>query len=126
MSTTRSGSCMCGAIRFEARGEPDLVAACHCLSCRKHSGAPVAVFADYRRDHVDFHGDGMNLYQSSPGVYRGFCAHCGSTLTYQADNASQTVCIHIGALEPGCDLVPVRNDNSQDRIDWVHIELPGS
>ena len=33
---------MCGAVRYEVRGEPFLVSYCHCRSCRKHNGGPVA------------------------------------------------------------------------------------
>ena len=32
------------------RGQPDAVMWCHCQSCRKHSGAPVSVFAAFRRE----------------------------------------------------------------------------
>ena len=34
MTVTRTGRCMCGAIRFEARDEPFDVTHCHCHSCR--------------------------------------------------------------------------------------------
>jgi hypothetical protein len=44
------GGCLCGSVRFQATGEPKWVAWCHCQSCRKHSGAPVSVFAAFERD----------------------------------------------------------------------------
>ncbi len=31
----RSGSCRCGARRFEVRAEPAITAACHCRGCQK-------------------------------------------------------------------------------------------
>ena len=37
---TYAGGCMCGAVRYEASGEPFSVNHCHCLSCRKHNGGP--------------------------------------------------------------------------------------
>ena len=44
--TEQTGGCLCGDIRFRLTGAPYEVDYCHCHSCRKHTGAPVSVFAD--------------------------------------------------------------------------------
>ena len=36
--TTLSGSCLCGAVRYEATGEPKRFVHCHCSRCRKATG----------------------------------------------------------------------------------------
>ena len=46
MPDTRTASCNCGAIRIEARGQPVRVGLCHCMTCRKESGAPYTAYAD--------------------------------------------------------------------------------
>jgi hypothetical protein len=57
MSDQFEGGCLCGTVRFVAAGLPESVAWCHFDSCRKHSSAPVSVFAEYRRDsYVDTKG----------------------------------------------------------------------
>ena len=35
---TRTGSCLCGAVRFKTRGDLRGVVYCHCSQCRKQSG----------------------------------------------------------------------------------------
>jgi len=50
MSDQFEGSCLCGAARFVATGQPESVAWCHCESCRKHSGALVSVFVAFKRN----------------------------------------------------------------------------
>ena len=81
MGGTSEGGCLCGAVRLIASGEPLNVAWCHCQSCRRHSGAPVFVFVDFRRDAYTVTNEEITKFSSSPGRLREFCARCGSTLT---------------------------------------------
>ena len=83
--TEQTGGCLCGDVRFRLVGAPYAVDYCHCHSCRKHTGAPVSAFADCKGGVVEFTKGAPTLYESSPGVRRGFCARCGSTLTYETD-----------------------------------------
>lgn len=41
-----SGGCLCGAIRYEAKGTPVNSNYCHCASCRKHAGALLSRLLD--------------------------------------------------------------------------------
>ena len=72
MSDQFEGGCLCGTVRFVATGQPESVAWCHCQSCRKHSGAPVSVFAAFKRvAYVVTKGE-ITKFNSSPGRWRGF------------------------------------------------------
>ena len=39
---THTGGCRCGAVRFEASGEPFCATYCHCSDCRTAPGAPAS------------------------------------------------------------------------------------
>src|SRR6476619_4245575 len=43
-SSTWTGSCFCGAVRFTVSGEPTAMGYCHCESCRSWAAAPVNAF----------------------------------------------------------------------------------
>src|SRR6266576_5513586 len=85
MSDQFEGSCLCGAVRFVATGQPESVAWCHCESCRKHSGAPVSVFVAFKRAAYVVAKGEITKLNSSPGKLRGFCVRCGSALTCESE-----------------------------------------
>jgi len=46
-NTTYDGGCLCGSVHFRAVGTPKWILWCHCQSCRRHGGAPVAAFGAF-------------------------------------------------------------------------------
>lgn len=76
-----TGRCRCGAISYEAEGEPAHSALCHCADCRRSSGAPMVSWSLFPRDRVRIEGTPRS-YESSPGTTRQFCGTCGTGLFY--------------------------------------------
>ena len=75
------GSCLCGAVRFEATAEPAGYAACHCSQCRKQSGH---VWSSAHVADAALRIEGkVRWYQSSEKARRGFCPICGSFLFWK-------------------------------------------
>jgi hypothetical protein len=119
MTTLSTGGCLCGAVRFRLTGAPYEIDYCHCASCRRHTGAPVSVFLDLKRKDVEFTKGTPAYYASSPGVRRGFCGTCGSTLTYETDDE---IHIHIGAMDRPQDFAPHGKASfPEERLPWFHL-----
>ncbi len=82
-SNGHSGGCLCGRVRYRTSGPLRPVIACHCEQCRRTSGHFVAAsrvpLSGFRVERED----GLRWYESSPGIHRGFCAVCGSSLFWQ-------------------------------------------
>jgi hypothetical protein len=77
-----TGSCLCGAIRFEVSGELHPPDACHCTMCRKTSGH-IWASTDLPRTAVTIRGEeNVTWYRSSEKVRRGFCKTCGASLFF--------------------------------------------
>ena len=114
-----SGGCSCGRIKFIVFGAPVLVAACHCADCRRHTGAPVAVYADVRVTAFRPLGEPIDWFETSPGAFRGFCIRCGSTLAFKGENSPAMINLHIGAFDLPALLPPTRNECTSARLPWL-------
>ncbi|BGP04765.1 hypothetical protein OF846_000197 [Rhodotorula toruloides] len=47
-------SCHCGAVRYEAKGEPELSVCCHCHTCQIVHGATSQRALIFKKDHIKF------------------------------------------------------------------------
>ena len=123
-----SGGCMCGAVRYEARGESFSIAHCHCHSCRKNNGGPVVTLAGYLKSQVTFSGKERSLYASSPAVLRAFCSNCGTPLTWEGDagELGQVIELHISTFDDPEAMVPTCHAFYPERISWFDVadDLP--
>ena len=119
-----AGGCMCGAVRYQAHGAPFAVNHCHCVSCRKHNGAPLVTLAGYRADQVVFSGEQRQIYQSSPGVGRAFCGKCGTPLTWEGEVPKIdgiVIEIHLSTFDDPNRLVPTSHVFDSERISWFDV-----
>ncbi len=120
MSAARGGGCSCGRIRFVVHGAPLLVAACHCVDCRRHTGAPVSVYVDVLAAQLEMQGAPIDWFETSPGAERGFCARCGATLAFRGANLPLEIHIHVGAFDDPAAFAPTDNEYTEQRLPWLH------
>lgn len=93
-----TGSCLCGAVRFEVSCDLPAPDGCHCSACRKWSGH-YFVSTDVPRAAVKIEGeDKLTWYRSSEKARRGFCSVCGSSLFWDPLHRDWTG-IAMGAFE---------------------------
>ena len=113
-----AGGCMCGAVRFDATGEPLHIGYCHCRSYRHHTGAPVAAMLVFKPDKVKFTAGERRIYNSSPGIERGFCGQCGTPLTWEGHGL---ISLQIGTLDDPDEHAPTLHWRYEERIPWCDV-----
>ena len=127
----RIAQCGCGRLKVRVRGEPQVVAACHCDFCQKHTGSAFRVssfFADdqiveIKGDPKAYNGleiDGVGLDGSDQyGTTFHFCGTCGSTVYWTTDLMTGYHGIAVGSfVDP--DFPPPTMENCTElRHHWV-------
>jgi hypothetical protein len=116
------GGCLCGAVRDQARGVPRYLCFCHCVSCRRAAGAPMVPWATFARAELNITRGTLTQYRSSPGVLRGFCAVCGSSLTYLNEARADDIDLALASLDDPHELAPIVHMWVKDKLPWVSIE----
>ena len=86
----KTGSCLCGAVKFEMSGPLRAVIACHCRQCRKQTGNYMSATAVKDGYLTLTEARGLKWYRSSNKARRGFCQECGSTLFWKGDGRDYT------------------------------------
>lgn len=92
------GSCLCEAVRYRVTGPLRPVIACHCVQCRKTYSNFAAFSAARRGDLEIYNAESVAWFESSPGVRRGFCRYCGSSLFWDCDGLDY-VSVSAGTLD---------------------------
>lgn len=123
------GGCLCGKVRFVITGSLEFAAHCHCRSCQMASGAGFATWAGMKTSSLTFVKGAIKTCETSPGVERGFCDNCGTSLTY-ANEAGWPGVISILAvtLDDPALVKPTAHVFTSHQQPWVKLcdGLPGS
>ena len=116
------GGCLCGAVRYRARGTPLTVVHCHCLQCRGSSGAPFMTWATFPEENVVFSGTRSKIFASSDTAHRRFCPRCGTQIVWIATPSRGTIDIAVASLDDPNRLSPTCHLFVKRRIAWLHID----
>ncbi len=118
-----AGSCLCGAVEYEARGPILAIARCHCVQCRKASGAEFATNGSVAREHFRLlRGEELlGRFESSPGVFRVFCGRCGSPLFKEDAKHPYQVRLRLGCLDSELTEAPFAHLYVSEKPSWSEI-----
>lgn len=116
-----TGGCQCGAVRFAVTGALGHASICHCRMCQKAFGGFYAPLVSVREGTLEWTRGEPARFQSSNHVKRGFCAQCGTPLTYEAPDG---IALAIGAFDHPQAIRPVVQYGLEGRMPW-HGALDG-
>lgn len=105
-----TGSCFCGAIRYQLNAEPLIVHACHCTDCQRQIGGAFAINAVIEAANVELlAGAPVITTVTAPSgkphdIYR--CADCGSPVWSDYQSRKSIFFIRVATLDEPARLPP--------------------
>jgi hypothetical protein len=115
-----TGGCQCGAVRYRVKGEPQHNCLCHCVDCRKSTGAPMVGWAAFAEADFAIEQGEATTYNSSGASLRSFCPTCGTGLYFRnAEMLPGIVDIQTVTLDDPDALPPTAQIQVAERIGWM-------
>jgi hypothetical protein len=121
-----TGGCLCGALRYEARGAPLYAGHCYCADCRKASGSGFLPYMGFARAAISFTGASRAFaVRAANGnqAVRNFCPVCGSLVFGGPRDSAAEFTLYAGSLDDPSQFEPTAAIFTQDRPAWA--VLPG-
>ena len=121
-----TGSCLCGAIRYELNIPITELRACHCKDCQKASGTGGTVNAMIL-------SSALRITQGTPKrftkkadsgrtLHRFFCGDCGSPLFSRREVLPEITSLRIGTLDNAPPMKITTNIWTESARPWAHID----
>ena len=126
MTDRLTGGCFCGAVRFKIDGPEEFACFCHCNSCQRAAGAPVVAWATYARNTLRVTRGEMHFFHSSPGVTRGICSTCGTSISYEHADRPGDIDLTLNSLDDPSAPSLRAHIWTEDQSPWLILgdELP--
>jgi hypothetical protein len=117
-----SGGCLCGALRYEVRGEALYAGHCYCADCRKASGSGFVPYMGFAREAIRFTGASRAFaVRAANGneAVRNFCPVCGSLVFGGPRDSAATFTLYAGSLDDPSQFAPTAAIFTSGRPAWA-------
>jgi hypothetical protein len=120
--TRYPGRCFCGDVKFTVTGPEKYACFCHCESCRRAAGGTSVPWATFAREDFLVTDGEMAAHRSTPGVTRGLCRVCGTSLTYENESRAGQIDVTLTSFDDPSAFSPRSHIWVEDKLPWVAID----
>src|SRR5258705_3265082 len=116
-----TGGCQCGAVRYALHVTPQNAQACHCRMCKRATGGLFAALAGAPRAEFAWTRGTPAFFSSSNLAQRGYCAQCGTPLSFAYEQPEARIYVTMGSLDDPGRVPIVRHYGIESRLPWVQF-----
>ena len=104
MSHTHKGGCLCGSVRYQVTGAPEVASVCHCRYCQLRSGSAFSISVYFAQDQVQLGDGAVKTHELTTASGRAFdtrfCTECGTTVWWTIGTRPNSIGISGGTFDP--------------------------
>ncbi len=119
-----AGSCLCGSVKFQIKGEISNIIHCHCSLCRKSSGSAFSTNGFVQKSDFKIVEGLSNIsgFEYKPEKYRHFCTVCGSPL-YSSNNLDkERIRVRVGLIDSNISERPMSHNFVTSKANWEDLD----
>ena len=119
-----TGGCLCGALRYEAEGEPLFTGHCYCTDCQKASGSGFIPFMGFAASALRFTGAAKPFTTRSArggDAVRNSCPVCSSLVFGGEPGKDDSLTVYAGTLDDPSQFRPRIAIFAGSRPPWAMI-----
>ena len=122
--TERTGSCLCGEVRYRLTADPVGARVCWCRDCQRiaANGTVNAVFPAGALSVTGPITDFVRTAHSGNAVRRRFCSRCGCHLFAESPGYPGFVVVRVGTLDDPSSVRPVANIWASSAPPWACMD----
>jgi hypothetical protein len=123
MANTSSitGGCYCGKVRYRANGPTLYQANCHCANCRRAVGAQAVAWITVKLSEFTWEMGTPKRYRTSTSAYRTFCDSCGTSLTYENDERPMKSTSRPEAWMTQNTFLQIETSFPEEKLSWAPL-----
>lgn len=122
-----TGSCHCGAVRFDAEIDSSKVVVCHCMDCQVLTGSAFRVFVPAPASRFRIAGPTTSYVKTAESGLRrrqAFCPTCGTPIYSSLEDDGSSVMLRVGTLDERATLIPSLQIWRRSALSWVDNLAP--
>lgn len=122
--TERTGSCLCGEVRYRLTADPVGARVCWCRDCQRiaANGTVNAVFPANALSVTGPITDFVRAASSGNAVRRRFCSRCGCHLFAETPGYAGFVVVRVGTLDDPSSVRPAANIWASSAPAWACMD----
>jgi hypothetical protein len=125
MTSTFTGGCACGALRYRMQSAPMFVHCCHCKDCQRQTGSAFVLNALIEADRVDLlSGDplpsAMPTDSGKPHTVSR-CPLCGTAVWSEYGGVAALRFVRVGTLDEPAALPPDVHIYTRSKLPWITL-----